>query len=459
MPLHAESSSLPTGTALGSIRLLECLARDPEGWLYRAEDQRDGRRFALLEYGPHDLVRRTPTGHLEPQPGREAELAPHRARFIAQAFESTGPQNHPCLTPVERCVLEDGSVQLRLPLNDGSPLAQWMAQSASGSPAALERWVHDVSQALHALHRTRPLHGGVCPERVWIQPGGHAQLWSLAAEPRLTAASPESGPDRSPAALLSPWIAPEQKWTSGALRQGPWTDLYALAAMAMQCLTRQPVPNAIRRVDGRRLPELDAWAEHGHRPAFLKALKHALEMSPDDRPRSVADWMASLGWTPDEAATAPAAATRPMPLRHEVPPARPPGGTRWATGRRAAWIGWSAAAAAALGAVVGTPFRPETPATAPMPNAQATAPAPEGSWEAHTAPPASVVPGPGPTPTVAATRAATTATAAIRSEPGARPKGPSLAHQKALDECIEALMQESDAPDAHRNRGPRSPCG
>ena len=97
--------------------------------------------------------------------------------------------------------------------------------------------------------------------------------------------------------MLKPHFAPiEQYAESKQLRQGPWTDLYALGAVITFLLDGSPPPASTARaittsggraLAKRRVPNVS--------PRFLAAIDWALAVRPQDRPQSVAALRSALG--------------------------------------------------------------------------------------------------------------------------------------------------------------------
>jgi hypothetical protein len=103
-------------------------------------------------------------------------------------------------------------------------------------------------------------------------------------------------------AILKPSFAPiEQYAETSQLRQGPWTDLYGLAAVLHYCVTgRTPVPATARAVHD-DLPSLRLMAPaleqdfgQTYSPALLATIDRALSVRPDDRPSSITAWRECL---------------------------------------------------------------------------------------------------------------------------------------------------------------------
>ena len=90
-------------------------------------------------------------------------------------------------------------------------------------------------------------------------------------------------------AILKPVYAPiEQYGEAGSVKQGPWTDLYALGATLHFMLLGRPPPPATARAVQDDLQPLATAAFPGCSPAFLHTIDWMLAPKPADRPQSVA---------------------------------------------------------------------------------------------------------------------------------------------------------------------------
>ena len=90
-------------------------------------------------------------------------------------------------------------------------------------------------------------------------------------------------------AVFTPGYAAVEQFTAAA--QGPWTDIYGLAATLHFAVTGQPPANAVDRVlDDTYVPLAD-----GTRPFpqnLLAAIDAGLAVRAADRPQSIAAWRA-----------------------------------------------------------------------------------------------------------------------------------------------------------------------
>ena len=96
--------------------------------------------------------------------------------------------------------------------------------------------------------------------------------------------------------ILKPGFAPiEQYADDGALPQGPWTDIYALAAVMYFTILKSPPAMSIVRIVKDSLVPLQAENHAGFSKKFLMAIDMGLAIQPEDRPQTVDEFRRLLG--------------------------------------------------------------------------------------------------------------------------------------------------------------------
>ena len=301
-PPILHSDALPSGTRLGEFELVRLLGVGGFGMVYQAYDHSLHRSVAIKEYMPTALAGRVAGAAVgirssldgaSYQAGLQSFVA--EARLLAQF-------DHPSLVKVFRFWEANNTAYMVMPLYSGMTLKQARRQMRSPpSEDWLRQVLWSVLQALQLLHDSHTVHRDVSPENIFLQDSGPPVLLDLGAARR---AIGDLGP-RHTAVLKVNYAPIEQYADARDMLQGPWSDLYALAAVVHGCVANAlPLP-ATFRVLRDRLPSMQsvalaAQAEHGqaYSPAFVEAIDQSLAIRPEDRPQSVQDFVHAMGLHP-----------------------------------------------------------------------------------------------------------------------------------------------------------------
>ena len=255
------------GQVFGDYLLLERIGDGPLGAAYRALDQRDGRRVILRQAG----LESPGLAAL----GREARLLQGlRHRNTVQLLDSGECDGMAYVVLSE----EDGLSLERLP-------AAWRA---SMGQRTLVELLEPLLSALDAVHEAGFLHGDISPANILLRRDGTPVLLDFAAAVDMSAA--ENGEEE--AAATPGFTAPERGDPS---RQGPGSDLFALAAVAYWLIVGHPLETTAGYTAAGFAPfSKAAGGDKRFSPGFLAAVDTALAPAIGDRPASAEDWRAAL---------------------------------------------------------------------------------------------------------------------------------------------------------------------
>ena len=382
-------NALPVGTRLHEFEIVGLVGEGGFGIVYLARDSVLERKVALKEYLPAALASRGPGATVAPTSSRSKETFEIGLRSFINEARMLAQFDHPALVKVYRFWEANGTAYMVMPYYEGLTLKEELSRAeAPPDEARLKQLLAQLLDALEVLHRVNALHRDIAPDNILILPDGNPLLLDFGAARRVIT-------DRTQelTAILKPGYAPiEQYAESPALKQGPWTDLYALAAVVYFAITRaKPAPAVARSITDPVVP-LGQAAAGRYSAQFLRALDQALSVKPDSRPQNVAAFRSLLELESRERTVTRAA---------QRPPERTAAGRDWL--RLGVYAGVAATLIAAIGAGIvlnrdqGTP----SPAIATAP----PAPAPQSKPEPAVVdtPPAAVpAPAPAPAPTPAA---------------------------------------------------------
>ena len=294
---------LQNGDRLGRWQIRGLLGRGAQGIVYEAEDSGDGQRAALK------VLRDAESGNT--QAGAEA---------LAREAEILAAVSHPHLVAARGLEAIDGRSVLILEPIDGECLAERLKHSDRPfTEDALVVLLRGLAEALQAVHEAGYLHRDVKPGNVYLRDDGSPILVDFNAASRMDEPAEES--DDGVSMVTSHYAPIEQYQTDG--REGPWTDLYGLAALAYRIVTGRPPPPAPARAAGEDLPPARDVAKGRYSAVLLAAIDRGLALDPDGRPAAMGDWINLLEWSQRQRREEPAPPSPPVVTADPALPTAP----------------------------------------------------------------------------------------------------------------------------------------
>ena len=294
MPLPEASDALPVGTHVGEFEIKEVIGVGGFGIVYRAWEPALEREVALKEYMPMGMVGRGPDGRVTLRSrSHEEDFALGLRSFVNEA-RLLARFDHPALVKVHRFWEANGTAYMAMPFYKAQTLRQ--RRQDMGTQAPTQAWLMSMVEpllgALAEMHRADVYHRDIAPDNILWCADNRPVLLDFGAARHVLA-------DRTQSltAILKPQFSPiEQYADARAMRQGPWTDVFALASTCYFMLTGRPPLPATARILGDDLMPLAELAPPGFSAHVLATLDWAMAVRPQDRPQSVATlWEALHG--------------------------------------------------------------------------------------------------------------------------------------------------------------------
>jgi serine/threonine protein kinase len=284
--------ALPANTRLRDYQIRGVIAESDYGIVYLAWDHSLQRRVAIKEYLPRPLASRLQDSMAVESAGSNAAAAFEAGlkAFVAEA-RLLARFDHAALVKVYRFWEENGTAYRVMPHLEGTTLERALVRSASPQTEAEVRvWLRPVLDAVSVMHAAHCYHHDIGPDNILLAPGGPVLLGFSAARRLILALRGGAA-----AAVQPGYAAPEQYSEAATVAPGPWTDLYALAAVAWRALVgHAPLP-APERVDEDRQPALASLADNRCSKAFAEAIDAALAVQPEARPHTDAEFRELVG--------------------------------------------------------------------------------------------------------------------------------------------------------------------
>ncbi len=283
--------ALPAGTELvGDYRIDRVLGAGGFGITYLAEELALGREVTIKEYFPGDFAARN--GSNEAVPRSQESEGDYRwglDRFIAEA-QTLAMFDHRNIVRVYRYFRANNTGYMVLHFEEGQSLKGWL-QSLGRAPRQyeLDRIIAPLLDALEIIHNSSFLHRDIAPDNIIIRRDGAPVLIDFGS-----ARGDIARNSRTVSALVKPGYSPYEQYAETGSQQGPWTDIYALAATLYHAVTGKRPPDAPSRIVKDELVPAHETALSAYRPGFLAAIDRALSLDIQKRPQSIPEWRGPL---------------------------------------------------------------------------------------------------------------------------------------------------------------------
>ena len=280
--------SLPPGTQLHEYRIERVLGHGGFGITYLARDINLDKRVAIKEFLPNDIAARQPDQTVTVRSKDSAEAFKWGLDSFIKEARVLGKFSHPSLIPVHRFFEGNNTAYFVMEFAEGVTLGTVLKHEGTMDEERLKKILLPILHGLGEVHSRNVLHRDIKPDNIILREGAPPVLIDFgAARQNLTSMT------RSIMSVLTAGYAPIEQYATGG-NQGPWTDLYALGAVAYRAISGAKPTDAINRIrNDPMIPAVKVGAGK-YSPEFLKAIDWALAVEPEDRPANVAAFREAL---------------------------------------------------------------------------------------------------------------------------------------------------------------------
>ncbi|TCM88159.1 serine/threonine-protein kinase [Rhodovulum steppense] len=296
LPPDGPAEELQPGTELlhGQYRIERFLNSGGFGLTYLARDSLD-RTVVIKECFPESLCMRAGLDVHARSRSYSREFHSIVTLFIDEA-RRLARLNHPGIVGVHQVFSDNTTAYMALDYIEGKSLLEIIEDPReTPSPEAVQEILIKVLDAVAFVHDNSLLHRDISPDNILIDLTGNPVLIDFgAARERAT----RSSRVLSRMQVVKDGYSPQEFYVAG-IRQGPPSDLYALAATFHHLITGEAPPDSQRRMAALAANERDPYQllkgrVPGYAPAFLGAIDKALNVVPKERPQSAHEWLAMM---------------------------------------------------------------------------------------------------------------------------------------------------------------------
>lgn len=279
--------ALPLKTILNGRYLVgSMLGAGGFGITYIGYDLLENKIIAIKEFMPSGLVTRLPGQVAMQLSTNEKTFNDSKERFLNEARMIHHYKDNPNILQVYSLFEENKTAYYVMEYLYGLDLKHFMEyRSGKISWQELYPIILQLIYALSILHKEGVVHRDISPDNIFISPTGKATLIDFGAARQYMA-------QKQLTIILKRNYAPLEQYKSNGI-QGPWTDIYSLAATIYHALTGTLPPEATNRIyDDKIIP----FAEFGVTLPYNAehAIYKALALNSENRYQNILDFKKDL---------------------------------------------------------------------------------------------------------------------------------------------------------------------
>ncbi len=282
-PDYGSGLALGPGFRIGEYAVERVLGKGGFGITYLARDTGLNSQVAIKELLPDGIATRDSRSTVVPHDLHEQDFDWARRRFMEEA-RLLARLNHPHIVRVLRLLEANGTACMVMEYVTGSSLMEWMRSHPNPTEQEVLQILLPLLHGLEYVHSLNLLHRDISPENIILRPNGMPVLLDFGS------ARVQGEKTVAMTSVIRHGYSPfEQYQTNG--RQGPATDIYALASVMVHWLTgEKPSSSPDRMAVDEPAGELEKKLGRKVSIPFIRALERGRALRYADRPQSVAEW-------------------------------------------------------------------------------------------------------------------------------------------------------------------------
>lgn len=256
------------------------------GITYKAWDRVLSKVVCVKEFYPAGIVNRIP-GEQEViiyGGSKEKEFSNGKIRFLEEAQNMAKFNTHPHIVNVYDFFECNRTAYIVMEFLDGVNYKEYI--KLQGGKMPVDKAVEitcAVLDALDEVHKNNILHRDISPDNIFICKDGRTKLIDFGAA-RFSSADDV----RTRSIILKPGYAPPEQYKSKSI-QGPWTDIYAVAATLYRSITGTVPEESVNRTEDDLLIEPKRFSEE-ITDSLNIAIIRAMALSPELRFQSAKEF-------------------------------------------------------------------------------------------------------------------------------------------------------------------------
>ncbi|MDR3022283.1 MAG: serine/threonine protein kinase [Clostridiales bacterium] len=213
------------------------------GITYFAWNLNTGNRVAIKEYYPSGNVNRMPRSNSIEVNDKANQVSTNRSlqRFKHEAKTLVSLKNTDGIVSVQDFFSANNTAYIVMEYLDGISLKTYHKTHGNIGMSKLCELILPVIDGLQHVHQQGIIHRDISPDNIIITKQNTVKLIDFGAAKRI------NNEGEMLSVVLKHGFAPEEQYRSQGI-QGPWSDIYALAASMYYCITGKLPPESVQRL-------------------------------------------------------------------------------------------------------------------------------------------------------------------------------------------------------------------
>ncbi len=213
------------------------------GVTYIGWDAKLEQRVAIKEYLPSEFSTRMPgQSRVSVFNGSKNEqFLSGLNKFVDEAKRLSKFQNEEGIVKIFDCLAENDTAYIIMEYLEGETLAERLKRDKTIPEKEAIDLLMPVMKSLEVVHKEGIIHRDIAPDNIFITKDGEVKLIDFGASRFATTSH-----SRSLTVIIKPGYSAEEQYRSRS-DQGPYTDVYSIAATLYKMITGETPPDALER--------------------------------------------------------------------------------------------------------------------------------------------------------------------------------------------------------------------
>lgn len=280
---------------ISCYQIEDVLGRGGFAVTYLAIDLNLDVHVAIKEYLPREIIQRDEQLNVSARRPEFVEDYNIGLNNFAREAKTLARFKHLNIVRVHQVIHKHSTAYMVMDYEHGREFADVLEEHKTIPEAALRDILFPIFDGVEEIHLAGLAHRDIKPSNIYLRENGSPVLLDFGAA-RYTM----SETTQQLTAVVTVGYTPIEQYNVSDNDQGPWSDIYALAAVLYEAVTGEMPVDSVTRASSTLTAQQDPLASVSNKAQqhysdnFMKAIDWGLKMEAEDRPQSIAQWRAAF---------------------------------------------------------------------------------------------------------------------------------------------------------------------